>query len=424
MTNTTKPIIALATILFFALFSRVINLGNPSTYYFDEVYHAVTAKDYAKNNPRGYEWWHPAPEPDTAIEWLHPPVSKLFMGFSIYLFGENSFAWRLPGALFGVVVIYLTYLLAFQVTKQQSIALLAAFLASLDGLLLAQSRIAMNDIYVTAFILSTILFYTKWTTSKMKSDLILTSLFMGLSIATKWSGIFLIGVIGFMEGWLLATGKTKLNFKRYFKLVIASVVIPPIIYLLSYSQFFLQGHTIDQFVELHQQIFWYQFNLDATHPYQSQAWQWPLLIKPVWTYVNYAVPGKVGNIYSMSNPFISWFGLISVCWLLVKIIRDKKFRKPPYVLLAASYLLFWLPWVFSPRIMFYYHYTPAIPTLSIILAIYLKHLFTHRKPAYGYIAANMLSLSVIAFIFFYPHWTGIPVTKEFNNLYYWFSSWK
>ena len=68
----------LLAILAFAFFTRMFQLHIPEEYYFDEVYHAVTAKLVARNDPRAYEWWHPAPEPNTAIEWLHPPLAKYF----------------------------------------------------------------------------------------------------------------------------------------------------------------------------------------------------------------------------------------------------------------------------------------------------------------------------------------------------------
>jgi dolichyl-phosphate-mannose--protein O-mannosyl transferase len=422
MRNSTHKLI-LTLILLFALGTRLYRLGIPPSYYFDEVYHAVTAKAYARNDPAGYEWWHEAPEPGTAYEWLHPPVSKLLMAGGIKLFGENAFAWRLPGALFGVLVIYLTYLLALQLTKQAGTALAAAALTALDGLLLSQSRIAMNDIYVTVFILATLLFYLRFIHLKKSQDLLFTGLCLGLAISTKWSGVFLLGIIGFSEGFLLAQKTLVFSLRRYFKLIIALVIIPTVIYVLSYTQFFLQGHTWAQFGQLHHQITWYQFHLEATHPYQSPAWQWPLLVKPVWTSVDYSASGKIGNIYAMSNPFISWFGLLAILWLTYKIIFAKKFQTTDYRLLTTGYFLVWLPWAFSPRIMFYYHYTPAIPLICIALAIFLRRL-SHRSVFGRNWAAVMIALIVIGFFLYFPHWTQIIVPRWYDNFLYWLPSWK
>ena len=415
--------IILALILLFALCTRLSRLGIPPKYYFDEVYHAVTAKAYAQNDPAGYEWWHGAPEPNTAYEWLHPPISKLFMAGGIKLLGVNAFSWRFPGALFGVLVVFLTYQLAILITKHGWVAITASALAALDGLLLTGSRIAMNDIYVTAFILATVIFYLRWLESKHPKELITTGLCLGLAISTKWSGVFLLGIIGVTEGFLLAKRTVSFSLFRYLKLVIALIFIPAVMYVLSYTQFFLQGHTVAQFVELHHQVTWYQFNLSATHPFQSPAWQWPLLIRPVWLEVDYSIPDRVANIYAMSNPFVSWFGLLAVLWLTYKIIFDKKFRHPDFWLLTTSYYLVWLPWVFSPRIMFYYHYTPAIPFLCITLALWLRHLY--RQGREGQLTASVItSLILVGFVLFFPHWTLISVPRWYNTFLYWLPSWK
>ena len=103
--------------------------------------------------------------------------------------------------------------------------------------------------------------------------------------------------------------------------VVALGVIPVLVYFLSYSQWWWQGHTLEKFYELHQQIWWYQTGLKATHGYQSQAYTWPFLYRPVWFYVKYEDVVKngvkelyIGNIYTMGHPFIWWVGLIAIIY--------------------------------------------------------------------------------------------------------------
>ena len=146
-------------VIFFAFVTRIYRVNLPEQYIFDEVYHAVTAKLIARNDPRAFEWWNPAPEPNTAIDWLHPPYAKYTQALFIRIFGETTFAWRLSSVIFGVLVIVLVYKLSYELFGKKNLSLLAAFLASLDGLLLVQSRIAMNDIHVTFFILLTLLLF-------------------------------------------------------------------------------------------------------------------------------------------------------------------------------------------------------------------------------------------------------------------------
>lgn len=415
--------IILALILLFSFATRIYRVWIPERYYFDEVYHAVTAKLYARNNPAGYEWWHNEPEPDTAIEWLHPPVAKLTQALGILVFGENSYGWRISSVIFGVGVVGATFLVAYRLSKSRKVALLSAFLVSLDGLVLAQSRIAMNDIHVTFFILISVFFYSKWKSPPQKQIfLILTGLFTGLSIATKWSGIFLLGIFGFDQLFDWISKKKFPSLDLLSNLFINFVALPALIYILSFSQFFLQGHTWKQFEELHNQIWRYQTTLEATHPRQSRPVEWVLDMKPVWMYVDYSSEGKISNIYNLGNPLIFVGGLIAFFWLLYRTIKSKNRN---YILLILAYLLVWLPWMFSPRIMFFYHYLPAIPFLTIILSIMLVSMINAKSKLVNYSAYLFVFMCLLWFVLYYPYLTGLPVSRELTSkIYYILPGWK
>jgi len=100
-------------------------------------------------------------------------------------------------------------------------------------------------------------------------------------------------------------------------------LLPLTIYLMSYGQMFLQGKNWNHFTKLHQQIWWYQTNLDATHPYQSQPWQWFLNIRPVWLHVDYSENGSIANIYSLGNPIFHFVGIITVFLTIFFLINNK-----------------------------------------------------------------------------------------------------
>src|SRR5258708_10049070 len=91
----------------------------------------------------------------------HPPLAKEFMALSILVFGDTSFAWRFFSALFGFGSIILIYLISYYLFKNRRVALLYALVASLDGLLLFMSRIAMNDSYFLFFSLLCIYLFLK-----------------------------------------------------------------------------------------------------------------------------------------------------------------------------------------------------------------------------------------------------------------------
>jgi dolichyl-phosphate-mannose-protein mannosyltransferase len=498
----------LILILAFTFFTRTWRLDNPDKYVFDEVYHAVTAKLIAQDDHRAYEWWSPAPEPDTAVDWLHPPLAKYTQAFFINYFGENSFGWRFSSVIFGVMVVGAVYVLSKTLFKdkpyQENVSLLAAFLTSLDGLILTQSRIAMNDIHVTFFILLTLIFYLRHrqnlqspplSANKFKTwilkwrYLILSGLSAGLAVGTKWSGIFVLGFIGLWEGVSLIfntfknQNKNKLLWKDFItkNLIIFSslIIVPIIVYILSYSHMFIQGKSlicnqqksvtnfcyfekidfknwhwegyISHFQMLHRQIWHYQTNLEATHTYQSRPWQWFLNLKPVWFHVKYlSESNQIANIYAFGNPALFWIGDIAIIITLLALLNGgiywliHKFKSQPLklknnlyvslVFLMGAYFITWLPWQLSPRIMFFYHYTPAVPLLSINLAFWLVKL-THNKTLskikysklnLGQLITGLIILMIIiAFLIWYPHWTALPVSKDFaNQVYFYLSSWK
>src|SRR3972149_5434586 len=144
--------ILLLLILAFSLLARTLWLGSPKNEYFDEVYHAFTARTILHGDPKAGEWWNTPPE-GFAYEWTHPPVAKLGMVLGMIIFGENSFGWRFPGAILGVVSVYLVYLIARRIFDDDTVDLLSAGIFALEGLVLVISRIGMNDIYFLTFAL-------------------------------------------------------------------------------------------------------------------------------------------------------------------------------------------------------------------------------------------------------------------------------
>lgn len=399
-------------------FLRTFNLHHPEQYIFDEVYHAFTANAYRHNDPRGYEWWHQSETKGTAYEWLHPPLSKLFMAGGIYLFGNNSFGWRISSSIFGTLTIFFLFLLGKALFNQR-VALLACFLFTFEGLVFVQSRIAMNDIFLTAWLLLASYFFVLWFQKSKKKYLLLSGIITGLAISTKWPGVFVLPLFFLFLAFRLKKKFSSFLKKNSLSLLVSFLIIPLLIYFLSFLQFFFQGHSLKTFYQLHQQIWWYQTNLKATHSYQSRAYTWPLMWRPVWFYVNYQKE-KIANIYALGNPLIFWGGLLVLPFALFKAFVKKS---KPLVFTLLAYFLFWVPWIASPRIMFLYHYLPSIPFLCLILGWQLERWFKDKKRK-RFWAIIYLALVVLCFAFFYPHLTGLLVPKNLNRFYYWLPSWK
>ncbi len=383
----------LTAILLFAFLTRIYGIAGPSEYYFDEIYHAFTAREYLHKNPDAWVWYGKPPK-GRAYEWVHPPMAKLLMAASMWVFGETPVGWRMPGVLLGVGSVMFVFLIGDGLFKNKTIGLLAAAFFALDGLPLVLSRIGTNDGTFLFFTLGTIYFF-------IKNRYLFSSLFFGLAASTKLSFIW----IPFVVVLLFFTLR-----KRWEKNLLWYAVIPPIVYLASFAPFFTIGHTWSELIELHRQMFWYHTHLEATHPFSSPWWSWPLMLKPTWLFTQ-SQNGLISNIYAQGNPVVFWFGLVAILVLLCVAVATN--RRELWAVLIAYGGLF-IPWSLSPRIMFLYHYLPSVPFLSLALAWLLMSNKHWRKTAIIF-----LVLALLLFAWLYPRWIGIPVTESFNKLYYW-----
>ena len=298
----------------------------------------------------------------------------------------------------------------------------------------------MNDIHVSFFILLAIIFYLIYKEKKHYLYLLLTGVSGGLAMGSKWSGLFVVATVGLLEAtnlWqMIRTRKPERMVTRKIAMLVISLgAVPLLLYVLSYTHMFLQGKDLSHFIKLHQQIWWYQTNLDAEHSFQSRPWQWFLNARPVWYHVDYIDEKTIGNIYALGNPAVLWLGAVAAISTLIYIADKKAFSNEPLktqdhnaLIILFAYGMTWLPWSLSPRIMFFYHYTPAVPLLSILLAFWLYKIWKLRLENNAWnklVVAGAVLVTVAVFVIWFPNWTAMPVTKKFaDSVYFTVHTWK
>ncbi len=385
----------LIILLVVSLFLRLWRIDFPKAYVFDEVYYPFTAMEYLKGNPDAWVWWGKAPQ-GNAFAWVNPPLAQEIMAGSMFLLGSTEgWAWRFPEVLLGVLAIYLVFLIGKELFDNEQMALLAAFLFSIDGLNFVQSRTGMLDIYLTAFSLASFLFC-------LKKKYLWSAIFLGMAIANKWTGFYFLPVIFYI-----------LWQQHQLKKILYFVIAIPVVYLVVYLPFFLTGHSPQDFIELLKQEWWYHTHLQATHSYASPWWSWPLALYPVWFYVQYYEGGWMSNIFSAGNPVLFWVG----SWAIVLSVWDFfKNRSKSLLLILLGFAVFWLPWALSPRIMFLYYFAPAVPFLCLALAYQMGKLWIH--PHNRTMVKTLVILITISFLIFLPFYTGLPLPKEFSLLFF------
>src|SRR5215213_5737836 len=187
-------VIPLALILL-AFSLSLPRLTTPAVYVFDELYYAYTAGKYVAGE-EAYSTEIP-PRDDPAIEWTHPPLAKLLIAGGILIAGDNPLGWRMASVLFGVAGAVITYLLALSLTSNRVTSGVAAGLLLMDGLYLVESRTGMSNLFVLVFANGVLLAFSRVLTvppERVGPPLLATGLFIGLGVATKWSGIALAGL--------------------------------------------------------------------------------------------------------------------------------------------------------------------------------------------------------------------------------------
>jgi dolichyl-phosphate-mannose-protein mannosyltransferase len=402
--------IILIIIIALAAFFRLFRLDYPNTYVFDEVYHGFTAKEYAKGAKEAWDPWAKPPA-GVAYEWTHPPLAKEIMAASLILFHtEDPWAYRLPGAILGIISVYIIYLLGKDFFKSEVVGLTSAFIFSIDGLNYVQSRTGMNDIYLVTFFLISLLFF-------VRKRIFLSAIFLGLALGSKWTALY---GIGFYFGFFAIKDciylyKRKLNRKILLEDITHAatfIVVVPLIYLLTYVPYFILGFDWKQFIELQKQMWWYHTNLKAHHDYSSPWWSWPFNLYPVWYNVEYK-NNQIANIFSSGNPVMFYMGFAAMIYSVYNLI--KKFSIP-LLLTISLYLVFLLPWALSPRIMFLYHYAPCLPFLSLALGFQLSKFFQNKDQRKIFYIS--LAFIFIGFLAMYPFMTGVLVPKPILNFFF------
>jgi len=434
-------------------------LSPPNGQVFDEVYFPVDAY----NDIKGIELCRPAtvgcrfnyfdPEPPLAKEIIG--LGEIGYGWFRATFagasgdyvdlGFNTFGWRIAACIFGSLCIPMMYLLARRMWAHRLFAIAAATLACFDGMFFVQSRIGMIDIFpVFLILLAYFLFFVHMQSRSFNASMIsllALGVVLGVGIAAKWIVLAAFGTIVFFlvlrivlrslgiefgpAGWPFLSWRphgwriTSVLWPTYLAVaVIALVVIPVGIYIVSWYPFFARGqfHNMTDLINYQVESYRYHATLTATHPYGSPAWSWPFLGRPVLYYAEYTGLGidqftgqaLIARISNMGNPWIWWTSLPCVAALPYFIIRHRSFVA---AVILVGFVSQYAPWFPITRVLFLYHMFGGLIFMVLALAFVLAQV-AQLLPAWGAAAvvAAHLAIAIVFFGYFYPVWTAAPIS--------------
>jgi predicted membrane-bound dolichyl-phosphate-mannose-protein mannosyltransferase/Gpi18-like mannosyltransferase len=441
--------------------------------YFDEIYHARTA----------YEHLHGL----SPYETTHPPLGKLLMAAGVALFGMTPFGWRFAGALTGVLMLPALYLLVKQLTRKRGLATFAMLLFAFDLMHFTQTRIATIDSFPVLFIILSTLCMSRYLMAdafavpvgahesgkpraltkpflKTLIPLALGGLFMGLSIASKWIGLYSAvglaamfavavyrqlrtGFVAFdidLTEEMTASQRLRVLWARRLTLrrvlltcaacVVFFIAIPALIYYLSYIPYLSPSGpvTVERIIKAQEGMLAYHSTpgLGMDHPFNSPWWQWPFILKPMWFCQDKFEPtGFASTIMCMGNPLIFYVGAVCMAAVFALFIgKHLRFKgglrlrqgdgNLTLALLVLGFLTQYLPWVLVPRSMYIYHYFASVPFIILATTVVFDLIPWPKAKKRAMIV--YVALAAGFFALFYPYASGLLTPTSWLDWLKWF----
>jgi dolichyl-phosphate-mannose-protein mannosyltransferase len=411
---------------------KLWRLEMPPEMIFDEVYHARAGGEYVLG-------MHP-------FEWVHPPLAKLLIAVGVLMYDLTAIGWRILPVIAGTLLLMVVYLLGRFTLPHRWQAVVATLMLACDGVYFVQSRTAMTNIFATLFQVSALTFTWRylqfhWHRPRHLHNyyyLMGAGVFIGLSLATRWTSLYSYGFV--LSSFvlfailpalvdipqLIEQQRLRLTVNRHSLLLILGVgfslvVIPAIIYLLSYTQYMSLGNSVKAVIDMQKGIWSYHSNLTDPHPYYSAWYTWPWLVRPTWYYFQNHNNGTLSGIIALGNPAIWWASMPVVLAMIYHAITRRGLQ---VAYLAIACLFMYLPWGMSPRTLNFGHYFfEAVPYACLSTAFLLGVAIDTWGQRGKVLTAVYVSLVCGLFVFFYPIYAGYPISWAYYNLLRWFPSW-
>jgi 4-amino-4-deoxy-L-arabinose transferase-like glycosyltransferase len=427
----------------------------PPTYmskmYFDEVYFARSAEDFANQQ--------------IPLERTHPPLGKLIQTLGVLAFGETPFGWRIMGVVFGTLLVPLMYLLGKKLFGTWIGGFSAAFLFSFDFMHFTMARIGTVDTYVMFFSLMTQLLFLiylakvlkyGWSTSVL--PLFLAAVFAALGFSTKWFALFgVLGMLALLVGLRLREVKNLKStlsakyvafFDHPFLLLIGFIGVFAAIYFTTYIPEMLMGSSPMTIVNLQNAMFSFHGGT-VTDTSAAPWWSWPFMFRfdgatvPRWFDITYLPNNTVSTITVFGNPAIWWIGFITIIALTIEashleeLLSNLKNRLTKTslpqtsiqgngwditaIFIAVVFLFSWLPYALIGRATYIYHFYLSVPLLCLAITYFINRYW--HKPTGKAAAITIFAATIVLFIVFYPVISGAPTSTEYVHQLKWFKSW-
>ncbi len=480
--------------------ARFANLGRPHKLVFDETYYVKQAYTMLKV---GYEaaWGNDANKAfeaghlntflDRADYAVHPPVGKWMIALGMEVAGPaSSVGWRLSVAVAGTLSVLMLARIARRLFASTLLGTIAGGLLAVDGEAIVHSRTGLLDSFVMFFALAAfgaLLLDRDQARRRLASRItqnvdagplrtrwgpglglrwwrLAAGVLLGLTIGTKWSGLYFLAVFGLMTVLWDVGARRDVGVRRWLSAgvlrdgVPAALTLVPLAaltYLASWFSWFrspgayLRGwaaahpgegvtwlpESLRSLWHYHLDMWNFHNNLTATHAYAAHPAGWSVQWRPTSFFYDTPVPARAmcdadacsQAITSLGNPILWWAAsaamLACVWWLL----RTRDWRAGAAL---SGILAGWVPWfAYTHRTVFTFYSIAFAPWMVLVLTYALGKALgppdadpARRRRGGSWVAA-FLTLVVVVSAFFYPIWTAQVVPYSFWHLHMWLRTW-
>lgn len=373
------------------VWGRVWSLGFPPLKMWDEIYFPVMADKYL----RGVEFFD-----------LHPPLGKFIIAWSIALFGNTPFAWRLMPAIFGCALIALAGAVGWYLFKERVAVPLVVLLFAGETILIVHSRTGVMDIFLVFFVMATFL-VALW--AREYGHALLTAVLLGLAISVKWAAF----PVAIPAGYVLWR-------KGLLKPFVASLWVSVLIYLaLVYVErlIIVTSNPFQAWVEVWSWHLQAADKVDAAipHLWGSPWWSWPVMLRPIRYEYLVDADAQLRVVLAIGNPLVWWSSTLAVLAGLFELARraiTKSFSADdPLVPIVLGYVVMLLPWIPGTRIPYIYNYLPIYAFALLALAYWLVRIW--RGPRLGpWIVVAFAALALATTLYYLPLATTLPIDQD------------
>ncbi len=424
---------------------------------------------------------------------VHPPAGKWVIATGEWMFGLNPYGWRFMMAVLGTLSVLMLCRIGRRIFRSTALGCVAGLLMAVDGLQFVMSRIALLDLVIMFFALAAfgcLVLDRDWSRARLAAALpvdeegyagpddrvgsrtgmgwrpwrVAAAVMLGLAASSKWNGLYFLAFFTVLTvAWDI--GSRKVAGARRPRLAVLRkdlgwsllTMIPVALgtYLLTWTGWFMSDngygrHWADgrggtwgwipaplrSLWHYEYQVYQFNVNLHASHPYQSNPWSWLVLGRPVSYYFESPKFGQSGcraaggcsqEILALGTPLLWWSACFALVYLLYRWVMRRDWRAGAIVCAAGAG---YLPWFhYQDRTIFYFYAVAFVPYLCLAVAMMVGAFLgppqaSENRRMWGAVGAGTLVLLIIwNFIYFFPIYTGMTIPYTSWQARMWLDSW-